>query len=739
MTRLNPKDQWEALKQRVLAAKSKQLPFAPRDPLALVLGLDRPGGEPVAVGLKPLLEHMHIISGSGGGKSTLLRHFIKMIRTHGYGFCLIDPHGSDPASPYAQTLAEMVAEGRSRHVIDLGHSAITGFDPLSAPAPGVEPTVIAYNVVHAIEQARGGNEDTRDKATLRRALLALLSALAELELTLPDLSDLLEPEDPDRLRAYVTDQLKDREVRRTFERMQKLSADPRRAKDYDIEIIGPLNRINELTLTPSLRCALQQDQRSLDFTALMDRGETLLCNLQPGRYVDAAPADMYGRLLLHALLVASQFRTETKPFFIICDEAHRVLSADIATLLPECRKRNVSVTLAHQYWFQLEENGGENVAEAVRNSTEIKVVGRIKSTLEAEQLAPDVIDLNLEQPVTASIRPTVVGYDIRQMHSTSRASHLANSQGEAVTDGSSEGAAFSNAHSSTTGKVESRSHGNVSGSGYASGMTTGNSAGHSSGSSDMSSAMATPNNALFGTPQLTGLSTGTGASDGNSSATSEAASSIRSFSEASTDTFGEASVAMESDSTSETVSRATNKAVTKSRATTAGESLTFGNSETLAPILADLPASFHGKDAATYFAAQKLRSLLPGQFCIRFRNTATTLQVPNVAPRPLSHDQLYQLTETALARSPSTTPRAEAAAHVLDRRRRLLERVAEHFAGPPVLEPGSAEPLPSADFGEPPPQPSPKRAAPLKRPPREPRKPRIVVDNDKGPDEQEVH
>ena len=109
-------------------------------------------------------------------------------------------------------------------------------------------------------------------------------------------------------------------------------------------------------------------------------------------------------------------RTEQKyhPFFVYVDEAHRYVTDDVEGLLTQARKFGIGVTLAHQYLAQLGKPG-EKIYEAVRNSTETKVVFRVKSPEEAQALAYDVLPLSLELPVQASIRPTQIGFTIGKL------------------------------------------------------------------------------------------------------------------------------------------------------------------------------------------------------------------------------------------------------------------------------------------------------------------------------------
>ena len=97
---------------------------------------------------------------------------------------------------------------------------------------------------------------------------------------------------------------------------------------------------------------------------------------------------LLGRIILRYFFMLMTHRkpyvlpgtTEEKyhPFFVYVDEAHRFITDDVEGLLTQARKFGIGVTLAHQYLAQLGKPG-EKIYEAVRNSTETKVVFRVKS------------------------------------------------------------------------------------------------------------------------------------------------------------------------------------------------------------------------------------------------------------------------------------------------------------------------------------------------------------------------
>src|SRR5581483_8962125 len=94
--------------------------------------------------------------------------------------------------------------------------------------------------------------------------------------------------------------------------------------------------------------------------------------------------------------------------------------------------------------------------EALRNCTETKVQFRVKSLPEAEDLAGDVVDLDLEAPVQTLIRPTVIDHEIVTLKGSSIGDHAARS--------SARGHTTTTAHTDALGLVDGVSSASMSGS-----------------------------------------------------------------------------------------------------------------------------------------------------------------------------------------------------------------------------------------------------------------------------------
>jgi len=652
-----------------LAGRRYRRHASPIDLHAIVLGRNS-AGELVLLPERPRLEHAHVIGTTGGGKSTFLLHCIQQDILNGRGVLIVDPHGNHPDSLYRSLLSWLVATGltgkRVLHLVDPNVPAYTvGFNPLGCPE-GVDLSVIAGTTLEAFEQAWG--EDSQNKPTIRRVLLATFTALAELRLTLAEADLLFDPHDELFIRKLVCDRVGDRFARRVFRRLHQLAIDDRSKREFNAEVVGPENRIAEFIRSEGVRHILGQRRNTLDLQSAMDEGHIILVNLAGGSRVYEGDAELLGRLLTRFLFFhALRRKHPERPFFFYLDEAQRYLSGDVERLLAEARKFGVGCVLSHQWQRQLVRDGDETILEAVQNATNLKAVFRVKSVKEASELAEAVVPLNLETPVKALVKPTVVGHQRTLFRSSATAEHRARSA--AVARG--------------VGYSDSEGWGDTDMEGRGTALATGSSGAQSSGN-----AMTVPwmgwNMGFPAFPDTVTLTAGQSSGSNNAEASSKNSGSARSRTGARSTTHSEALI----------------------EAHTSGSSQVEGTTEGLEPIYEDLPSAIHSKENVLYYAALMLRSLKTGQAFVNYvgRNgmISTLLTVPKPVTFDLSAVDFAALQDRVLAVSPSALPSSDAAREIADRERELIAAAAAYSATPPLPEPETFRVLApkAADPGE---------------------------------------
>lgn len=654
--------------------KKPALPARP-DRSAIALGRTQ-AGAPVLLPERPRLEHAHVIGTTGGGKSKFLEHCIRQDIANGCGACVIDPHGEHPDSLYRSLISWLGSKGytetRTIHLLDPNAATHTvGFNPLARPDPDTDLSVVAGVTLEAFSRAWGG-EDTTNKPTIERVLTAAFTALAELGLTLVEAQLLLDRKDRHGLRAHAIANVSDRYTRDELQRLHELSIDERRRHDFDLEVVGPINRIARFVRPPAIRAMIGQTERLLDIREALDRGHVILCNLSGGARVYERDADLLGRLLTRSLFFhAKRRRTPTRPFFVYLDECHRYLSGDLENILAEARKYGVGAVLAHQWLEQLAVEG-DNMLAAVRNATNLKVIFRIKDPVEAEELAHAVIPLDLEIPVRKLVKPSVVSHRRIRLSSESQSEQTATTRAITETQGISEGHTSSYSESIARTDAESST---VSASEGASAMSASSHASHSgSGESSMSTETMTPGQGVLGVSTVIGMSDGAGFTSSVANGTGMSAGIAKTT--GSTRSSGSTQAVTTASAWGKSHSRGTHRATSIGTAETKGAGRTEGTSEGLEPILAELPSAVHSKDAVLYMAAQTLRNLPTGRAFINYVGragmTPALLTVPRISEHPLSAEAFASLRERILSNSAAATPAALAIAAVNAREQEFL-------------------------------------------------------------------
>jgi hypothetical protein len=109
-----------------------------------------------------------------------------------------------------------------------------------------------------------------------------------------------------------------------------------------------------------MRPVVLQEKSVFNFRKIMDEKKILLVNLSKGRLGDIN-ANLIGLLIVGKIQMAAlsrvdMFGQKMNDFYLYIDEFQNVTTDSIASILSEARKYRLSLTIAHQYISQLEEN-----------------------------------------------------------------------------------------------------------------------------------------------------------------------------------------------------------------------------------------------------------------------------------------------------------------------------------------------------------------------------------------------
>ena len=179
----------------------------------------------------------------------------------------------------------------------------------------------------------------------------LYSLLERDDATLPDILRLYADED---FRKEVVRDIRNEVVKRFWK--NEFNEYPARLR---AEACAPIqNKLGALLSDPTLYRVLVEPEIDLRFRSMMDEGKVLLVNLAKGRLGEDS-STLLGGLIVSTLGLAAFSRAENttesrRPFFIYIDEFQTFTTLMLANMMSELRKYGIGLTLAHQYFHQLD-------------------------------------------------------------------------------------------------------------------------------------------------------------------------------------------------------------------------------------------------------------------------------------------------------------------------------------------------------------------------------------------------
>lgn len=354
--------------------------------------------------------HLHVIGGSGRGKSKFLEHMIREDILKGHGLCLIDPHGEICDEIVSWCARHRIDDFRRTHLIDprLGNWR-TGFNPLKR-YENEEPLNRVDNAIEALAQVWGAEKST-DTPSIRTVLRAIFTALIENGQTLAEAFPLTSLDDEESLRQFMAAAIKNPLIRETWAGYQRMSE--KAPRDFAHEFGGARRRLLELLHDDRLREMFGQNEIALDLRRCMDESHIVLVNFA-GTGFDENRARVLGALLIREFFLVAKQRdlklAQERPFYLYIDECAGFLTPDIASLLAQTRKFGLHAILSHQWLEQLKAASPEIYAAvmAIQNKVVFGGLRDEDATLIANELFRTEYDC--EMPVELLIRPTVVRY-----------------------------------------------------------------------------------------------------------------------------------------------------------------------------------------------------------------------------------------------------------------------------------------------------------------------------------------
>jgi len=291
-------------------------------------------------------EHISITGKTGTGKSYFLRSQIVQDLEQRNGIVLFDIHGD--LTPFllqaVAALERKTGQDLSKKLIVIDPSdpeCSSGFNVLEAQ--GEQNVYRLIGEFTHILQSRWGQEFGPRTLEL---LSNSLHVLSENGLTLLELAAFLTNAS---FRSQCLKRVTNNEVKAYFEsRFNPASEAMQQSMSSPV-----LNKLTGLTVDPKFRHLLGQAESTFSLRQVLERNLWLVIKLSKGELGEQAMT--FGSLLFAKLKNAIFARRNRSLLSIYADEVQNLLSSDLSleVLLSECRKFNVSVVTANQYFDQL--------------------------------------------------------------------------------------------------------------------------------------------------------------------------------------------------------------------------------------------------------------------------------------------------------------------------------------------------------------------------------------------------
>jgi hypothetical protein len=301
------------------------------------------------------LRHLYTIGQTGTGKTTLMKNMIVQDMKAGKGVCYIDPHGSD--------ILDVLANVPKDRIDDVIY-----FDPSYVDRP-MALNMLEYDRSHPEQKTFVVNELFSIFQKLYGAVPESMGPMFEQYFRN---ATMLVIEDPDTgstlldvSRVMANKKFRDLKISRcknpVVVEFWKEVAEKAGGEASLANIVPYItSKFDVFLANDVMRPLIAQEKSSFNFREIMDNKKILLVNLAKGRLGDIN-ANLIGLILVGKILMAALSRVDSidkgfPPFYLYIDEFQNITTNSIATILSEARKYKLSLSIAHQFIAQLQQN-----------------------------------------------------------------------------------------------------------------------------------------------------------------------------------------------------------------------------------------------------------------------------------------------------------------------------------------------------------------------------------------------
>lgn len=323
-------------------------------------------------------EHMHIVAGSGHGKTQSLQYFIAKdledVARGDKSVVVIDSQGdlintilkakTLPPEKIVLIDAEDIQYPVSLNLFSVGQDRLGGYNQLERERL-TNSIIELYDFVLGSLLSAGM---TAKQSVVFRYVTRLMFHIPDA--TIHTLRDLMEPGGTDKYRAYI----------------EKLEGTPRRffetefdSKEFTNTKAQVLRRLYGVLENQTFERMFTNSQSKFDMFTEMNAGKLILINTSKSLLKEQG-TEIFGRFFIALIAQAAQERAtlpdyDRLPAMVYIDEAQDYFDQNISIILSQARKYKVGMVMAHQYLGQLS-NG---LQEAFEANTSIKLAGGVSA------------------------------------------------------------------------------------------------------------------------------------------------------------------------------------------------------------------------------------------------------------------------------------------------------------------------------------------------------------------------
>jgi len=343
-----------------IKAKQAQAPFTmPRAGLMLGVNTFRGIETEVHMTEEDRARHFYIIGQTGTGKTYFMRNMIIQDIEAGNGVCFIDPHGD-----MCEDILGAIPPSRIEDVIYFNPGDVSrpmGMNMLEYdPNFPEQKTFIInelleiFNKLYDMKTAGGPMFEQYFRNATALVMDDPASGNTLLEIN----------------RVFVDKKFRDYKLSRTSNPLVKIfwrDIAEKAGGEASLQNIVPYisSKFDSFLSNEIMRPIVAQEKSSFKLRDVMDNKKILLINLSKGR-LGELNSSLIGLILVGKMLMAAFSRVDIpekdrKQFYLYIDEFQNVTTNSIETILSEARKYKLSLTIAHQFIAQLEEDTSKAV------------------------------------------------------------------------------------------------------------------------------------------------------------------------------------------------------------------------------------------------------------------------------------------------------------------------------------------------------------------------------------------